>query len=239
MTYETSKQLRDADGNLLKSQYYDSLNDKYVPGGAGGGGGGGDASAANQTATLSTVTPGAAPVRATLIAGQYNSTLPAPTNGQSLAIQANSNGVLLTQIVGVGGAGPAIVTGNADAVTPANGKFAVAAYPYLYNGATVDRMPGNTKGVFTTQSPQAGTDRSLAVATTAANILPANATRSRYILQNNGTTNIYIAWGITATVGGLSCMRIGPGQSYVGDSDTVAISAIAETSSCNVFAREW
>lgn len=239
MTYETSKQLRDADGNLLKSQYYDSLNDKYVPGGAGGGGGGGDASAANQTATLATVTPGAAPIRATLIAGQYNSTLPAPTTGQSLAMQLNSNGVLLTQIVGTGGAGPAVVTGNADAVTPPNGKLAVAAYPYVFNGTNVDRMPGNTKGVFTTQSPQAGTDRSAAVTTTAANLLPANTTRSRYIIQNNGTANIFLAWGITATVNGLSCLKVGAGQTYVGDSDTVALSAIAETGTVNVFAREW
>lgn len=37
MTFQTAKQLRDSDGSLLKSQYYDPVTDKFLPGSAAAG----------------------------------------------------------------------------------------------------------------------------------------------------------------------------------------------------------
>lgn len=103
-------------------------------------------------------------------------------------------------------------------------------------------IAGNAKGLFTAKLPQAGTSRSTVITASAAtdgNLLPANATRSRYIIQNNGAAAIWIAYAGLATVGGLDCMQIGAGQFFAGDSDTTAISAISAAGSANVFVREW
>lgn len=207
--------------------------------GSGGGGGGGDASAANQVAVIGSKA-GAAATSSQLAGGVFNTTPPSLANTNQAALQLNSLGSLRVQILGSGNAGPDVTTGNADAVTGANGKLAMAGYGYLKNElGTFDQMRGNIKGIWTTQSPQAGTARHAAVTTTAANVYPANTSRSRYFFQNNGAANIWVCYDGTAVVGALNCMKVGPGQSYAGDSDTTAISMIAETGSCNVYAREW
>lgn len=45
MSASTAKQLYDANGDIVKSQYYDPVSDSYKPGGNPGGGGGGSTTA--------------------------------------------------------------------------------------------------------------------------------------------------------------------------------------------------
>lgn len=114
----------------------------------------GAATAANQTAVLGAVAPGAAPTNGVPALAQYNATAPTPASGQTLALQTNAAGALKTDpsgvtapmnLVQVGGTGVATGPGAAGAATA---RVAVAQDASTIAGtsptAGITVEPGNT-----------------------------------------------------------------------------------------------
>lgn len=94
---------------------------------ASGGGGGGAATAAAQTGVQTTIAPGTAPASANVDGCIYNSTAPAPTNGQTLAVQCGPNGSLRA-------GNPMNTMTSATASTIVTGGTAVTAITGPVNG---------------------------------------------------------------------------------------------------------
>lgn len=86
----------------------------------------------------------------------------------------------------------------------------------------------------------AGTDRSASVAITAGSLMPANASRVRLVIRNDGANAVWINLGGTATaVAGSGNFKIAAaGGHFTLDGYTGAVSAIAETAPVAVSARE-
>lgn len=117
-----------------------------------------------------------------------------------------------------------------------------ALFNYQYDNANDQwvAIGSVAQQVTTVGSGTTGTDRSASVATTAAQLMPANANRTRLIIKNDGANAIWVNLGGTAAAtagGGNYKIASGGGfleiQGYTG-----AVSAIAETSAVNVSARE-
>lgn len=119
---------------------------------------------------------------------------------------------------------------------------------YLYNNATDQWEPmtavsgggGSSMRVTTAGAGSAGTNRSATVATTAGQLMAANANRIRFFIKNDGANNIWVNLGGTAAaVAGSGNYRIASGGGFLEiNGYTGAISAIAETASVNVSALE-
>lgn len=98
---------------------------------------------------------------------------------------------------------------------------------------------GNSKGLFFVPPPLSGTNYSKAVDVASSQLMPADPARTRYVIQNNGTVNVWLNWGGGAIVGNVACYKLKPGETYRGDGDTELMGIIAEGAQANVFCRAW
>jgi len=89
--------------------------------------------------------------------------------------------------------------------------------------------------------PGAGTDRSATVGTSSATLIARNDARKKFFIKNDGANNVWINFGPTATaVAGGGNFKLASGGGYFEFTGyTGVISAIAETASVNVTAREF
>jgi hypothetical protein len=106
-------------------------------------------------------------------------------------------------------------------------------------GAFMARL-GNAKGAFNVSPPLVSANLSKNV-TASTQLLPADSTRVRYVVQNNGTVNIQMTWGGGVTSGSVNNLILKPGEIYHGgaDSELVAVMSADGTTSCPVFCRSW
>lgn len=109
---------------------------------SGGSSGGGDASAANQTAVQTTVGAGAAPAKANVGGGLYNSGSVTLTNGQSIALQLDAHGHL----------GIVLYNPDGSQVDPAAAQTIQGSLKIL------DAAGSNTATVKAASTPAAATD---------------------------------------------------------------------------------
>lgn len=86
------------------------------------------------------------------IGGKYNATPPTFTDGQRGDLQLGNKGYVRTELYGVGSTtGASSATSGADAVTNSTAGINMYSNNRVYNGATWDRMPGDTIAVKTEQ----------------------------------------------------------------------------------------
>lgn len=89
----------------------------------------------------------------------YNSTLPTFTNGQRGDAQVGTRGSIHTELWG-SDAATAITSQSTSAdgiaATATANKISTIGYPFLFNGTTWDRQPGNTTGAFTVGNAASG-----------------------------------------------------------------------------------
>lgn len=110
----------------------------------------------------------------TIVGGEYNSTLPTLSNGQTDAIQLDSSGNLrvrlaasaLTGVDGVNNAALANVLLANEASSAAARLMAFA--PFVFNGSTWDRARGDTTGAFIVETPTGSASNALTVSATSA-----------------------------------------------------------------------
>lgn len=118
-------------------------------------------------------------------------------------------------------------SGNAHAVTTTN------PLPVTTGGAGVSDAGGS----FTKQKPLTHTNRSATVTTTSAQVAPANATRTKLLINNLDATNpIFLNLGAAATAGAGS-IRVGPLGVLELSGTTAALNAISTGAS--VAATIW
>jgi hypothetical protein len=80
--------------------------------------------------------PGTDPGAGIVVLGKYNTSPPAPTNGQTLALQTDSAGNLKTSSAGA-------QSNASDAVATSSTSSAAVVWNYIFNGTTWDRMQGD------------------------------------------------------------------------------------------------
>lgn len=201
--------------------------------------------AAQITSYLGAKAPGTAAASAALIGGVYNSTQPLATAGQQQAAQLDARGNLRMRMTGTqwtmtdGIAANLVVgvNGEADA-TGATRALGVA--PIAFNGSTFDRLRGDTEGLFTSPARRTGTNRSVLVTTTAADIIPANA--YSWFLANDSASDILINIGAAANATDSDTngsFKLRPGE-RLSSSDIVergAVSAVVASGTARIKAR--
>lgn len=115
---------------------------------------------AESTPNMAGTVPGTAPAFTSISGGIYNSTLPSPTTGQTLPIQLDAKGVLLTGLYQPGtGNGITTINPGSDGQAASATVYEEAAVPFLFNGSTMDRARGSidTGAIQTLTSQGAGT----------------------------------------------------------------------------------
>lgn len=147
----------------------------------------------------------------TIVGGEYNSTLPTLTNGQTDALQLDNAGNLRTlatasTITGSDGlANTTLTSFLARAETSLAAPRPMVSAGYLFNGTTWDRARGDTTGAYVVQKGTATVaNGQISVATTNTQIVAARTGRGRVTITNLGTTDVFIgATGVTTTTGQL------------------------------------
>ena len=179
--------------------------------------------------------------------GEYNSTGPTLTNGQTDALQLDVKGNLRSALEALK------ITGT-DAFSNANvghvndrdifgsgGQLLLAQAGWVYNGTTWDRQRGDTTGSFVKQNPLAGTDRSLTATTTSAQLMAANTARTKFFIKNDTAIVVWINMGATAVAtpgaGNIAIAANGGYFEFTGYSGAVNI--IAASTTAAVTAREF
>lgn len=216
-----------------------------VQGSGGGGGGGGDASAANQLATQGSATPGTAAIKSTLVGARYVASPASMTDLQQQSLLTNQVGSLAVTIRSSSNtAGLDVIGTVADGASGAGGKVQAVSLLYGYNGASYDRLRGDTVGLRTTPSTSAGTDRSVTVPAAGIQVMAANTSRRGLVIQNASTVDIWYSFGALGTaVAGAGNFVLYAGQSvsfmngHVPSESIFAITATATTAA--ISAREW
>jgi len=137
------------------------------------------------------------------IGGAFVTTLPAYSAGQRVQAQFTSRGLLYTAIGGTSGlqaqvAGASLV----DATASTNGMY-VVGQGLVFNGATWDRMRGDTTGQYVVAKGTATlTSGQVSVGTTATQIVAAQAGRGRLTITVDAAVKCYIGpSGVTTTTG--------------------------------------
>jgi len=95
-------------------------------------------------------------------------------------------------------------------------------------GTDVDFTAGvNATIAVTDQSPIrfSGTSQQTTVLTTASTLVAANAVRKVFMIQNNGPTDIYVAFGVTATL--INSFKVAAGGGSLTMDNAVATSAVS------------
>jgi len=173
--------------------------------------------------------------------GEYNSTPPTLTNGQTDALQLTSNGQLQVALTTSTGALAGIGTAAADAVATSTVALVTRGFGYGFNGTTWDRTRGDTTGTFVKSNPLTGTDRSVTATTTSAQLMAANTTRSKFFIKNDTAIVVWINMGATAVAsagsGNISIAANGGYFEFTGYSGAVNI--IAASTTAAVTAREF
>lgn len=136
--------------------------------------------------------------------GEYNSTPPTLTNGQTDAVQFDSRGNQKVAITGSDSATgvQAQATGADGSGNTINGLRTIAYLQY-FNGTTWDRARGDTTGLYTVDKgvPTIAAGQ-ITVAATATSIVAARAGRSKVTIVNSGAVDVFLGpAGVTITTG--------------------------------------
>jgi len=177
--------------------------------------------------------------------GEYNSTPPTLTNGQTDALQLTSAGQLIVSAYGAAGT-PADGVGNTSAAVGVNdssgvSRIGIRVFPSVFNGTTWDRARGDTSGSFVKTAPLAGTDRSATATTASSQLMAANTLRTKFFIKNDTAIVVWINMGATAVAtagaGNISIAANGGYFEFTGYSGVVNI--IAASTTAAVTAREF
>lgn len=85
-----------------------------------------------------------------------------------------------------------------------------------------------------------GTDRSLTATTTSAQLMAANASRSRFFIKNDSAVDVWINFGATATATpGSGNMKIAAGGYFEFSGGSSAINIVAASGTAAITAREF
>ena len=126
-----------------------------------------------------------------------------------------------------------------DSTATPRGGFSV--YPAVYNGATWDRQRGDVSASFSKEPPLVGTDRSVTATTTSAQLMAANATRSKFFIKNDSLIVVWINMGATAvaTAGGGNIAIAASGGFFEFAGYSGAVNIIAASTTAAITAREF
>jgi len=176
--------------------------------------------------------------------GEYTTPTPTLTNGQTDALQLDPSGSLRVRILGstsVGSDGFSNSLTFAGSTTSQTTTALLANSGFVFNGTTWDRQRGDASGTFVKSNPLAGTDRSITATTTSAQLMAANATRSKFFIKNDTAIVIWINMGATAVAaagsGNIAIAANGGYFEFTGYSGVVNI--IAASTTAAVTAREF
>lgn len=176
------------------------------------------------------------------IGGVYNASPPTYTEGSRTSLQTDQFGSINVNLMRTGFNTPfSSINAGADAKSNATlGSLAVVNYGQVFNGMSWDRARGDVSASFAKAPPLAGTDRSITATTTSAQLMAANATRSKFIIQNDSLIDVWINFGGTAVAAagsGNYRIKADTNREFTGTSGAVNI--IAASTTAAISAREF
>ncbi|GAM01749.1 hypothetical protein [Sphingomonas parapaucimobilis] len=114
-------------------------------------------------------------------------------------------------------------------------------YNKVFNGSGWDRQRGDVTSAYAKAPPLAGTDRSITASTTSQTLMASNTIRSRILIRNDSTVDVWVNFGATAvaTAGGGNFKIAANGGSLDLQGTSSAVNIIAASATAAISAREW
>ncbi len=178
-----------------------------------------DATSANATAGTGLLGAG--------VLGRYTTANPTYTTGQYGALRMSANGTLLSQISD--GVNTATITGAGTDSVPLQSipGLLTISVGYLWNGASFDRVRGDTTGTWThAPANTVSTALSGTIATSGATATVAFINTARQEVINPSASVLWASWG-TPAVNGAGSFQIAPGGSYSTDRTVGTLTLLA------------